>query len=153
MLRKCRVGAVRLSFLMAAICHRRKTGMERSGSGRARSSTLIAQPRPRFAIHGIGGSFVKHGLDPQEAQLKSGMSPSDPLFGVDSNAGMLTLADGRRWTRHEERCGRLSGFGSHNDRAARGREVHVLLRSESRPWRLAGVLDRVVVVDAEEDEE
>ena len=35
-------------------------------------STLIAAPRPRFAIHGTQGSYVKHGLDPQEAQLKAG---------------------------------------------------------------------------------
>ena len=35
------------------------------------------EPRPRFAVHGSGGSFVKYGLDPQEAQLKAGMDPRD----------------------------------------------------------------------------
>ena len=30
-------------------------------------STLVAAPRPRFALHGTQGSFVKHGLDPQDA--------------------------------------------------------------------------------------
>lgn len=38
------------------------------------ASTLIADPRPRFALHGTGGSFVKHGLDPQEARLRAGGS-------------------------------------------------------------------------------
>jgi scyllo-inositol 2-dehydrogenase (NADP+) len=61
-----------------------------------RCSTLVAQPRPRFAVHGTGGSFVKHGLDPQEAQLKSGMDPRDDPFGFDPNDGILTLPDGSR---------------------------------------------------------
>jgi scyllo-inositol 2-dehydrogenase (NADP+) len=59
-------------------------------------STLIAEPRPRFAVHGSGGSFVKTGLDPQESQLKSGMNPRDPKFGVDPNDGWLSGADGTR---------------------------------------------------------
>lgn len=63
-----------------------------------RSSTLIAAPRPRFSIHGTGGSFVKHGLDPQEAQLKAGMKPDDAGFGVDKNLGTLTLASGEQST-------------------------------------------------------
>ena len=50
-------------------------------------STLAAAPRPRFAIHGTQGSYIKHGLDPQEAQLKAGFDPGDPSFGVDSGDG------------------------------------------------------------------
>jgi scyllo-inositol 2-dehydrogenase (NADP+) len=61
-----------------------------------RSSSLIAAPRPRFAVHGTTGSFVKHGLDPQEAQLKTGMQPSDAGFGVDECDGTLTRPDGRQ---------------------------------------------------------
>lgn len=58
------------------------------------ASTLIAEPRPRFAIHGIQGSFVKHGLDPQEQQLKDGADPLSPGFGVDPNDGRFTRPDG-----------------------------------------------------------
>lgn len=61
-----------------------------------RSSSVMAAPRARFSIHGTGGSFVKHGLDPQEAQLKAGMDPLDPAFGVDSSDGTLTFPDDRR---------------------------------------------------------
>jgi scyllo-inositol 2-dehydrogenase (NADP+) len=61
-----------------------------------RSSTLVASPRARFAAHGSHGSFVKHGLDPQEAQLKGGMDPRDPEFGIDVEQGVLTLSDGQR---------------------------------------------------------
>jgi scyllo-inositol 2-dehydrogenase (NADP+) len=59
-----------------------------------RASSLVSDPRPRFAVHGSGGSFVKHGLDPQEAQLKAGMDPRDPGFGIEERSGTLTLPDG-----------------------------------------------------------
>jgi scyllo-inositol 2-dehydrogenase (NADP+) len=59
-----------------------------------RAASVVAAPRPRFAVHGSGGSFVKHGLDPQEAQLKAGMNPHDPRFGVEERSMSLTLPDG-----------------------------------------------------------
>ena len=58
-----------------------------------RSSSLIAAPRARFAVHGTGGSYLKHGLDPQEAKLKEGMDPRDPAFGVDSVEGTFSTPD------------------------------------------------------------
>ncbi|MGE5562062.1 MAG: Gfo/Idh/MocA family oxidoreductase [Bacillota bacterium] len=58
-----------------------------------RCSTLMAEPRPRFSVHGTKGSYLKYGLDPQEAQLKSGMDPRDRGFGADPRAGLLTLPD------------------------------------------------------------
>jgi scyllo-inositol 2-dehydrogenase (NADP+) len=64
------------------------------------ASTLVAEPRPRFAIHGTGGSFVKYGLDPQEETLKRGSAPSGPGNDPEARAsdGILTRADGRRET-------------------------------------------------------
>ncbi len=59
-----------------------------------RSSTLVAATRPRFAVHGTRGSFVKHGLDPQEAQLKAGLDPLDAEFGIDPIEATLTGPDG-----------------------------------------------------------
>jgi scyllo-inositol 2-dehydrogenase (NADP+) len=59
-----------------------------------RSSSLMAAPRPRLAVHGTAGSFVKHGLDPQEAQLKAGLRPGDVGFGEDDEEGELVRADG-----------------------------------------------------------
>jgi len=60
------------------------------------ASTLVAAPRPRFSLHGTGGSFVKAGVDPQEAALKAGRLPSEPGFGEDAPEwhGTLTRADG-----------------------------------------------------------
>ena len=50
---------------------------------RLSSSTLIAGPRPRFAVHGTLGSFVKYGLDPQEDDLKAGLTPAAPHWGEE----------------------------------------------------------------------
>lgn len=70
----------------------------RYGAMRAKlsASTLVAEPRPRFAVHGTAGSFVKYGLDPQEEALGRGTSPLDPGFGRSPVDGILTLADGGR---------------------------------------------------------
>ena len=59
------------------------------------AATLVAAPRPRFALHGTRGSFVKHGIDPQEAVLRAGGAPDLPGYGEDAAAdwGQLTLAD------------------------------------------------------------
>jgi scyllo-inositol 2-dehydrogenase (NADP+) len=58
------------------------------------ASTLIAAARPRFALHGTEGSFVKNGLDIQEAALGNAADPAQSGFGEDPNDGIVTLADG-----------------------------------------------------------
>ena len=61
-----------------------------------RAGTLVAAPAPRFAVHGTRGSFVKHGLDPQEAALKAGARPAwppAPGWGVDPAPARLRLRD------------------------------------------------------------
>lgn len=59
------------------------------------ASTLAAAPGPRFALHGTLGSWVKHGLDRQEDDLKAGRHP-DPArpedWGQDPSAGRLVTA-------------------------------------------------------------
>ncbi|WP_299005502.1 oxidoreductase [uncultured Caulobacter sp.] len=56
-------------------------------------SLLTAASDLRLAVHGTSGSFVKHGLDPQEAQLKAGMIPGAPSYGRDSRHGVLTTVE------------------------------------------------------------
>jgi scyllo-inositol 2-dehydrogenase (NADP+) len=48
-----------------------------------RSTLTAVTPGPRFTIHGTRGSFVKHGIDPQEDALKAGGKFSDPGFGEE----------------------------------------------------------------------
>ncbi len=56
-------------------------------------SLLTAASDLRLAVHGTGASFVKHGLDPQEAQLKAGMIPGAPSYGRDTRHGVLTTVE------------------------------------------------------------
>lgn len=57
------------------------------------ASTLVAEPSPRFLIHGTQGSYSIHGLDPQEAMLKEGMTPGEN-WGEDPSPGQLTVNRG-----------------------------------------------------------
>lgn len=58
-------------------------------------SRSIAASGLRFAVHGTRGSFVKHGLDPQESQSQAGLRPGDPQWGLDPDPAILTrIEDG-----------------------------------------------------------
>ena len=59
---------------------------------------LVREPGPRYLIHGIKGSFVKSGEDPQEALLRAGALPVGDDWGKESEDiyGMLhTEIDGK----------------------------------------------------------
>lgn len=62
------------------------------------AATLAVHARPRFAVHGERASFVKYGVDPQEAQLRAGLGPNDARFGIEPAelAGEIVDADGTR---------------------------------------------------------
>ena len=53
---------------------------------------LVAGDSPRFAAHGLRGSYLKHGLDPQEDALKRGLRPGGPGWGRDPRPGQLATA-------------------------------------------------------------
>jgi len=63
-----------------------------------RASMLASSPGPTLALHGSAGSFVKHGLDPQEAALRSDHTPDEPDWDVEPPEcyGTLTTAEGAR---------------------------------------------------------
>lgn len=48
-----------------------------------KGSYLVRQPGPRFILHGTDGSFLKHGLDPQEQALKEGKLPDMQNWGAE----------------------------------------------------------------------
>lgn len=54
-------------------------------------SSLAVDADWRFCVHGLRGSFFKAGFDPQEGQLRSGMSPAAEGFGLEpvANHGRL----------------------------------------------------------------
>jgi scyllo-inositol 2-dehydrogenase (NADP+) len=48
-----------------------------------KAGMLVCEPSPRFVLYGTQGSYVKYGLDPQEAALKSGALPNQADWGVE----------------------------------------------------------------------
>lgn len=67
-----------------------------------KAGMLVRGERPRFILHGTEGSFVKHGMDPQEEALKRGGSPSDSAWGEESH---------RLWGRLDTQLGGLHVAG------------------------------------------
>jgi predicted dehydrogenase len=61
-----------------------------------RATLTACAPGPRYVIHGTEGSFTKWGIDPQEDQLKSGMTFESPGFGEEPESawGTITQATG-----------------------------------------------------------
>ncbi|MEO5647847.1 MAG: Gfo/Idh/MocA family oxidoreductase [Chitinophagaceae bacterium] len=51
-----------------------------------KTGLLVRVPLPKYIITGQSGTFVKYGMDMQEAQLDSGMKPGDILYGTESEA-------------------------------------------------------------------
>lgn len=64
------------------------------------ASILTRDPGPRYLVHGDGGSFVKYGMDGQEAALREGRRPGGPGWGEDDPLlfGRFTDADGSATT-------------------------------------------------------
>ena len=48
-----------------------------------KSSYLVREAGPRYILHGTEGSFLKYGIDPQEAALKAGLLPTTPNWGTE----------------------------------------------------------------------
>ena len=50
---------------------------------------LVAEHGQRFDVHGTRGSFLKHGMDPQEEALRDGQTPGQAGWGKDPQPGTL----------------------------------------------------------------
>ena len=49
-----------------------------------KSSYLVREDGPRYRVHGVDGSFVKYGIDPQEQALKEKRIPGSEGWGRES---------------------------------------------------------------------
>ncbi len=60
------------------------------------ASLLGAEPGHRFLVRGTRGSYIKYGLDPQEARLRAGRMPAGPDWGEEppQDWGRLSVQDG-----------------------------------------------------------
>lgn len=54
--------------------------------------SLVPANGLRFAVHGSAGSYLKHGMDPQEETLRNGGIPGQPGWGRDPLPGRLHAA-------------------------------------------------------------
>lgn len=52
-----------------------------------KSSYLVREQGPRYILHGVKGSFVKYGIDPQEQDLKEGKLPDSAGWGREDEKG------------------------------------------------------------------
>ena len=61
-----------------------------------RASMMAAPLGPTWIVHGTKGSFIKYGMDPQEAALKEGRTPAEPDWDVEPAElyGKLVTPDG-----------------------------------------------------------
>jgi scyllo-inositol 2-dehydrogenase (NADP+) len=87
------------------------------------ASNLVTAPRSRFQLFGTQASFIKQGLDPQQSQLRDGLAPAAPGYGVEpaEQLGILTERDGTaepvrgtagRWAHfYEQLVAALDGVG------------------------------------------
>lgn len=59
-----------------------------------KASVFVKEAGPRLQAHGTSGSFVKYGLDVQEAQLRKGKKPGSQGYGIEPVAqqGILNTA-------------------------------------------------------------
>ncbi|MEO7990444.1 MAG: oxidoreductase [Chryseolinea sp.] len=51
-----------------------------------KSSYLVREAGPQYILHGVNGSFVKYGIDPQEEALKEGKIPKGANWGKEPEA-------------------------------------------------------------------
>jgi scyllo-inositol 2-dehydrogenase (NADP+) len=63
-----------------------------------RASMLAHPVGPTWTVHGTGGTFIKYGMDPQEAALKEGRSPREPDWDAEPAElyGKLVTSEGAR---------------------------------------------------------
>jgi len=79
-----------------------------------KASYLMCAPEPRFIVHGTKGSYVKYGVDKQEALLKQGAMPDAPDWGIETEQewGIVTTeSEGRAVSqRYPSERGSYAGF-------------------------------------------
>lgn len=81
-----REGALSNDYFHAVLHYPRMRAVVHAGS-------LVSASAPRFAVHGTRGSYLKEGLDVQEEQLRAGIAPGAPGYGVDPVHGIVVRQD------------------------------------------------------------
>ena len=98
------------------------------------SSSLAAAPRPRLRIFGTEGSYVKHGFDSQESQLRAGHRPTEQGFGSEPESlrGVLTAGAAVTGVPVRGRSGEWMTFWTLLARALRDGSAPPVVAAEAR---------------------
>ncbi len=104
------------------------------------ASLLAAGAGPRSILHGDIASWMKLGADVQEGQLRAGMLPDDPAFGIDPDPGMVVAgATGIRTERSAPRGDQRLYYAGIRD---------ALLSGQAPPVSVAEAVAVMAVLDA-----
>lgn len=95
-----------------------------------RCSYLAREAGPRFLLHGTGGSYIKYGIDPQEAALKAGALPQGADWGKEPEQEWGYLNTDREGLHYEGSIETLPGnymayYDNIADALAQGAELAV----------------------------
>jgi predicted dehydrogenase len=74
------------------------------------ASMISGELAPRLRVLGTSATYVKHGLDVQEAQLRAGLTPADAGFGVEDASAYGALHAGGQTQTIETEPGGYQGF-------------------------------------------
>ena len=100
-----------------------------------KAGMLVCEPSPRFVLYGTQGSYVKYGLDPQEAALKSGALPNQPDWGVEKEEawGLLARCDpAPERTKYPTLPGAYPSYYTNVARAVRGEQELAVKPEQAR---------------------
>lgn len=109
-----------------------------------KASYLMREAEPRFVLHGTLGSFVKHGVDKQEAALLHGEMPDQPHWGEETEEewGLIhTEIDGK------EICRKYPGISGNYGGFYQNIYQHLRL-GESLQTGARDILDVIRVIEA-----
>lgn len=100
-----------------------------------KAGMLVCEPSPRYVLYGTQGSYVKYGLDPQEAALKAGALPNQPDWGTENEAfwGMHAHCDpAPKRTKYPTLPGSYPSYYTNVARALRGEEELAVRPEQAR---------------------
>jgi scyllo-inositol 2-dehydrogenase (NADP+) len=108
------------------------------------SRSIVLEPGPRYQVHGQKGSFVKYGMDRQEADLKEGLDPYSESWGKEDKDswGTLSLMEG-------ERVNTVTLPSEKGDYTQYYEGIHQAIRNnQTPPVRASEALDVIRIIEA-----
>jgi scyllo-inositol 2-dehydrogenase (NADP+) len=108
------------------------------------SRSIVLEPGPRYQVHGRKGSFVKYGMDRQEADLKEGLDPYSETWGKEDEEswGTLSLMEG-------ESVNTVTLPSENGDYTQYYQGIHQAIRNnQTPPVRASEALDVIRIIEA-----